>query len=201
MVCRVNLGWTIDLLWKTQHRRMMLRVRFRFPLPARVAHHRNVPRLGSNHPSHPASSVPHVHYRCLLLTTTSVTSSTTSSSSSSAAVTTPIAYTHTDAAPFRTSTVPVAMVVAVVVTMVVTMIVVVVTIVSSPVTAICCFLLLEIQAFQLFAEVVIAAVLVWVIPVVPFAGRSGTTGTERILVTELFAFAIVLVKVRSWRGS
>lgn len=199
MVCRVNLGWTIDLLWKTQHRRMMLRVRFRFPLPARVAHHRNVPRLGSNHPSHPASSVPHVHHRCLLLTTTSVTSSTTSSSSS-AAVTTPVAYTHTDAAPFRTSTVPVAMAVAVVVTMVVTMIVVVVTIVSSPVTAICCFRL-EIQAFQLFAEVVIAAVLVWVIPVVALAGRSGTTGTERILVTELFTFAVMLVKVRSWRGS
>lgn len=194
MVCRVNLGWTIDLLWKTQHRRMMLRVRFRFPLPARVAHHRNVPRLGSNHPSHPASSVPHVHYRRLLLTTTSVTSSTTSSSSSSAAVTTPIAHTHTDAAPFRTSTVPVAMAVAVVVAMVVTMIVVVVTIVSSPVTAICCFRL-EIQAFQLFTEVVIAAVLVWVIPVVPLAGRSGTTGTERILVTELFTFAVVLVKV------
>lgn len=192
MVCRVNLGWTIDLLWKTQHRRMMLRVRFRFPFPARVAHHRNVPRLGSNHPSHPASSVPHVHYGCLLLTTTSVTSSTTTSSSS--AVTTPIAYTHTDAAPFRTSTVSVAMAVAVVVAMVVTMIVVVVTIVSSPVTAICCFRL-EIQAFQLFTEVVIAAVLVWVIPVVPLAGRSGTTGTERILVTELFTFAVVLVKV------
>lgn len=120
MVCRVNLGWTIDLLWKTQHRRMMLRVRFRLTLPPGIAHHRNVARLCSHHPPHPAPPIPHVHHRCLLLTApTSVTSSTTSSLASSvtisfsSVITTSVAHTHTDTAPLRTTAVPVTVTVPV----------------------------------------------------------------------------------------
>lgn len=161
---------------------MVLRVRFRLPLPARVAHHRNVPGLGSHHPPHPAPPVPHVHHRRLLLATTTVTSSTTSASSASV-LTTPVAHAHTNATTFRTPAVPV--------------IVVVVTVVSSPVTPLSSspFRRLEVQTVQLFTEVVVAAVLVRVVPEVALAGRSGTPGAERILVTELLAFAVVLVKV------
>lgn len=178
MVCRVNLGWTIDLLWKTQHRCMMLRVRFRLALPPGIAHHRNVARLRSH------------HRRLLLTAPTSVTSSTTSSSVAFyPVITTSVAHTHTDTTtPLCTTTM------AVTVTVPVT---VVVAVISSRAPFI--RFRFEIQTVQLFAEVVVAAVLVRIVPEVPFAGRSGTAsttaGTERILVTELFAIVAVRVKV------
>lgn len=165
-----------------QHRRMMLRVRLRLPLPARVAHHRNMPGLGSHHPPHPAPPIPHVHHRRLLLATTSVTSSTTPSSPT--VLTAPVANAHTNATPLRTP--------AVVMPVTVPVIVVVVAVVSSPLTTLS--FRLEVQTVQLFTEVVVAAVLVRVVPEVTLAGRSRTPRAERILVPELLAFT-VLVKV------
>lgn len=55
---------------------MVRRVRFRVLLPARIAHHRNVPGLRSHHPPHPTSTIPNVNHGRLLATSTTAPSLT-----------------------------------------------------------------------------------------------------------------------------
>lgn len=174
MVCRVNLGWTIDLLWKTQYRRMVLRMCLRLPLPARVAHHRNMPRLCSDNPSHSTPPIPHINNRSFLLTP--ITSPTATM------FTTSVAH-HT---PVRAMAMPMTM-------MVVTVIMVVIAVIPSRIT--CSALGLQVQTIQLFTQIVIATVLVRIVPEVPVTGSARTRRTERILVPELLAITAIAMLV------